>query len=131
MSTRTNLRPNPVIIQGDMSAASITSSPTILQSLTSANYAVKWTGTSPIGTVQVQASDDYALTQGGALANAGTWNVVPLNLAGVSVTTIPVTGNTGNGMIDLAGIGAYAVRLVYTKTSGVGTLNALINGKVS
>ncbi len=130
MSTRTTLRPNTVIAAGDMSAASVTSVATILQSITSLNYAVTWSGTSPIGTLTVQASDDYK-ADGGTVLNAGTWNVVPLNLAGASVTSIPITGNTGNGMIDIDGIAAYAVRLLYTKTSGTGTLVAVVTGKVS
>ncbi len=130
MSTRTTLRPNTVISAGDMSAATVTSTATILQSITSLNYAVTWTGTTPIGTLAVEASDDYK-ADGGAVLNAGTWNVVPLNLAGASVTSIPITGNTGNGMIDIDGIAAYAVRLLYTKTSGVGTLVAVVTGKVS
>ena len=131
MSTRTTLRPQVVIAAGDMSAASITSAPTILQSLTIPNYSVVWSGTTPIGTLAVQASDDYALNPDGTVQNAGTWNTLPLSLAGSSVTSIPVTGNTGNGMIDIYGLGAYAIRLVYTKTSGTGTLTAKINGKVA
>ncbi|MES2347881.1 MAG: hypothetical protein V4641_09970 [Pseudomonadota bacterium] len=130
MSTRTTLRPNTVISAGDMSAATVTSTATILQSITSLNYAVTWSGTTPIGVLAVQASDDYK-ADGGTVLNAGTWNVVPLNLAGASVTSIPITGNTGNGMIDIDGIAAYAVRLLYTKTSGVGTLVAVVTGKVS
>jgi len=130
LSTRTTLRPQVVINAGDMSG-NITSAPTILQSLTLVNYSVTWTGTSPVGTLAVQASSDYALTGGGAVANAGTWNTLPLDLAGASVTSIPISGNTGNGMVDIDGLGAYAIRLVYTAGSGTGTMSATINGKVS
>jgi hypothetical protein len=130
MSTRTTLRPNTVIAAGDMSAATITSTATILQSITSLNYAVTWTGTTPIGTLAVQASDDYK-ADGATVLNAGTWNTVPLTVSGATVTSVPITGNTGNGMIDIDGIAAYAVRLLYTKTSGVGTLVAVVTGKVS
>ena len=131
MSTRTTLRPQVVIAAGDMSAASITSAPTILQSLTIPNYSVTWTGSTPVGVIQVQASDDYALNPDGTVSNAGTWNPLPLSVAGSSTYSIPVTGNTGNGMIDIYGLGAYAIRLVYVKTSGTGTLTAIINGKVA
>ncbi len=130
MSSRTTLRPNPVIVAGDMSAATVTSTATILQSITSLNYAVTWTGTTPIGVLAVQASDDYQ-ANGDHVINAGTWNPVPLNLAGASVMSIPITGNTGKGMIDIDGIAAYAVRLLYTKTSGTGTVAAVVTGKVS
>jgi hypothetical protein len=93
------------------------------------NYQVTWTGTSPVGTLAVEASNDCVVdSQGGV--SGGTWNPVPLDLAGVSVTSIPISGNSGKGMIDLDGIGAYAVRLVYDATSGTGTLNATVVGKV-
>lgn len=131
MSTRTSLRPQLVINASSMAAASITSSPTILQSLTIVNYSVTWSGTTPIGTLQVQASDDYTIASDGTPGNAGTWNPLPLDLAGASVTSIPITGNSGKGMIDIDGLGAYAIRLVYTKTSGTGTLSATIVGKVA
>lgn len=132
MSTRTNFPPQAVITAGDMSAASITSTPTILRSLTKVSYSASWTGSTPIGTLAVQCSNDYALGANGVVSNAGTWNTMTLNLAGVPVTSVPVTGNTGNGLIDLSGgTAAYATRLVYTKTSGTGTLNATFVGKVS
>lgn len=127
---RTTLRPNPVILNGSMAAATITSSATILQSLTMLNYAVKWTGTAPVGTLKVQASDDYSLNQDGTINNAGTWNDIPLDVSGALVTSIPITGNADNGMIDIVGLAAYAVRLLYTKTSGTGTFNAIVSGKV-
>lgn len=137
MSTRTGLRPQVVIPSAQASpastgsmAASITSAPTLLQSLTMVNYAYSWTGTSPVGTVSVEASNDCTVdSQGGV--SGGTWNTVPLLLAGASVTSVPVTGNTGNGMIDLFGLSAYAVRTVYTFTSGTGTLAATVTGKVA
>ncbi len=137
MSTRTNLRPQPIIPspQGSPAnsasmAANITSAVTILQSLTLVNYAVSWTGSTPIGTLAVEASTDYA-ANGTIVTNAGTWNPLPLDLAGASVTSIPITGNTGHGMIDIDGLAAYAIRLVYTAGSGTGTLSATINGKVA
>ncbi len=131
MSARTTLRPTTVIAAGDMSAATITSTPTVLQSLNQASYAVKWAGTSPVGTLSLQVSNDYALAPDGTVAAAGTWNSVPLDVSGTVATTIPVSGNTGNGFIDITDTSAYAVRLLYTKASGVGTLSAVITGKVS
>lgn len=131
MSTRTNLRPQPVITAGDMSQTTITSSPTVLQSLTRASYAVSWSGLTPVGTLAVQVSNDYSLNPDGSTNNAGTWNTLTLELNGTFVTSIPVTGNTGNGFIDIDGTAAYAIRLVYTKGSGTGTLTATVMGKVS
>lgn len=137
MSTRTSLRPQTVIpsLQGDpvngaSMAANITSAPTLLQSLTMVNYAVTWSGTVPVGTVSVEASNDCVVSAEGGVSG-GTWNPLPLDLNGVTVTTIPITGASGNGMIDIDGLAAYAVRLVYTRTSGTGTLGVVVTGKVA
>ncbi len=136
MSQRTTLRPQGVIPspQGDPAngasmAADITSAPTLLQSLTMVNYQVAWTGSTPIGTLAVQASNDYTVNPEGGVTG-GTWINVPLDLNGVSVTTIPITGNTGNGMIDIDGIAAGAIRLFYDRTSGTGTFSATVTAKV-
>ncbi len=130
MSTRTHLPPQPVIVAGDMSD-DITSDPTILQSMTGASYSLSWTGTSPVGTAAIEVSNDYALNGDGTVKNAGTWNVLTLDLNGTPVSSVPVTGNAGTGFIDIRKTMAYAIRLVYTSTSGIGTLDAVFVGKVS
>lgn len=131
MSARTVLRPHLVITNGDMSQASITSQPTILNSLTKFSYEVSWTGTSPVGTLALQVSNSYALNPNGSVGNAGTWTSVPVDVNGSEVTTIAISGNTGNGFIDVTVNAGYAVQLVYTKVSGTGTLTAIVNGKVA
>ena len=131
MSTRTALRPTPVITNGDMSATSITSLVTVLQSITGCSYQAVWSGTSPVGTLSVQVSNDYALTATGGVANSGTWTTITLNVGGSPASSVSVSGNTGSAFIDIDKTGAYAVRLVYTKGSGTGTLNATIAGKVA
>ena len=93
-------------------------------------YGVSWTGTSPVGTLAVQVSNDYSLNAEGAVSNAGTWATLPFSVAGTIVTSLAVTGNTGSIYIDIDTISAYAIRLVYTATSGTGTLSATFNGKV-
>lgn len=138
MSTRSNIRPQPVIgtgslpfVSGDMSAATITSNPTILQSLTVGSYAYSWAGTSPVGNISVQISNDYSLNPDGTVKNAGTWTTIFFTLNGSSiVNAAPISGNTGNGVIEWS-TGTYAIRTLYTKTSGVGTLQVIVNGKVS
>lgn len=131
MSTRTTFRPASVITNGDMSLTSITSSPTILQSLTSCSYQAKWSGTSPVGTLSVQFSNDYSVNPDGTINNAGTWTTIYLNVTGTPSQTVSISGNTGSAFIDIDKTAAYAVRLIYTKVSGTGTLNALIDAKVS
>lgn len=130
MSTRTSLRPNIVLNAGNMTG-NLTSNPTILQSITRPSYSLAWTGTSPVGTVSVQFSNDYSLNPNGTVDNAGTWNTATLNLNGSAVTTVPISGNTGNAFIDIEGTGAYAMRLIYTAGSGTGSLTVIVNGKVS
>lgn len=130
MSTRSNLRPQPVIVDGDMSG-DITSDPTILQSLTVGAYSYSWSGTSPVGNISVEISNDYALNPDGTVKNAGTWTQIYFTLNGSSVVNeAPVSGNTGTGIIEWS-TGAYAIRTKYSRDSGTGTLQSVINGKVT
>lgn len=132
MSSRTVLRPHAVFGTGaDMSAASTTSEATVLQSVGNISYDVSWTGSTPVGTLALQVSNSYALSGTGGTGTAGVWTTVPLELSGAEVTSIPISGNADNGFIDVTMHAGYAVRLVYTKGSGTGTLLATISGKVS
>lgn len=131
MSTRSNLRPQSVITNGDMSLASITSAVTILQSLTVGSYSYSWAGSSPIGAVSIQISNDYSVYPSGLVDNQGTWTTIFFTLNGSTVvSSAPVSGGTGEGIIEWS-TGAYAIRTIYTKTSGTGLIQAVINGKVS
>ena len=105
-------------------SGNLTSAVTILQSLTLVSYSLSWTGTSPVGTVLVQVSNDYSLNANGTVNNAGTWTTLTLS------TSASVSGNTGTGFINLGTVAAYAIRLLYTATSGTGNLNVVINAKV-
>ena len=142
MSTRPNFAPYVVIpnalgspANGNSMAGNITSAPTVVSRLSMINYACVWTGSSPVGTISVQASDDFALNAEGNVEVAGTWNTLPLSYWNGTTTStvqaIPISGSTGNGMIDVATAGFYAVRLVYTATSGTGALIVTINAKVA
>jgi len=112
-------------------AANITSAPTVIQKLSMLSYGLSWTGSSPVGTVSVQLSNDFSLDAEGRVLNAGTWNTALLNYNGTQVTTIPITGSTGSGLIDIVLTAAYAIRLIYTAGSGTGALTVTANGKVS
>lgn len=130
MSTRTVLRPNtlPTI---DMSQSATASSPTILQGLSMVSYAVSWTGTTPTGTLALEISNDYSLEPNGTVNNSGTWNIAPINVGGAFSTSAAISGNTGNGFIDVQAIGAYACRLLYTRSGGSGTMTITVAGKVA
>lgn len=84
-----------------------------------------------MGTVSVQVSNDYALDAKGDVANSGTWNTIFfIDTAGSVATSFAVSGNTGNGQVDIQ-TGAYAIRTLYTRASGTGTLQVTVSGKVS
>lgn len=124
MSSRPNFQPYSVIRNGDMST-NLTSLPTIIQFLSLVSYAVTWSGTSPVGTVTVEVSNNYSQNTDGTTKNPGTWDTLPLS------APTGVSGNTGSGFIDIDANAGHALRLVYTAASGTGTMNVTVNGKVS
>lgn len=129
MSTRNYLAPDPVIVNGDMSA-DIVSDVTILQQKTIAAYSYSWAGAVPVGAISIEVSNDYKLdADGRTVANPGTWIAVPVSSGGTMANSVPLTGNTGEGYIEGAS-GAYAIRTKYTFTSGTGSLQAIFVGKV-
>lgn len=122
--------PSPRAPTGTMSG-NITSLPTIVQKLSMISYAVTWAGTTPVGTISIQVSNDYSQNADGTVANAGTWNTITFEYNGSSATSVPVSGNTGNGFIDIEATAAYAIRLIYTAASGTGAMGVIVNGKVA
>lgn len=124
MSSRPQLDPVSVITNVSM-ASSITSAVTIVKKLSMISYDISWTGTAPVGVMSVQVSNTYTQNADGTVRNAGNWTTVTLS------SSTNVSGNTGNGFIDVDATGANAMRLVYTRTSGTGTMNATIAAKVA
>lgn len=124
MSSRPQFSPYSVITDGDMSD-DIISEVTIIQKLSMVSYDISWAGTAPEGAITVQVSNSYSQYADGSVRNAGSWTTLTL-----SSTTL-VTGATGNGFIDVDATAGYAIRLVYTSSSGTGLLNVIIAGKVA
>lgn len=124
MSSRPQFDPYPVIVNGDMSG-NLISKVTIVQKLSLVSYSCSWTGTAPVGAVEVQVSNDYSQNSDGTVKNPGTWNTLPLS------APTGVTGNSGNGFIDLDANAGYAMRLIYLAGSGTGVLNTVITAKVA
>lgn len=131
MSLRPRIPSYPVIVDGNMASASLTSRVTIIQELSMVSYAFSWAGTAPVGAISVEVSNDYSQNSDGSVKNSGTWTAITFSLGGSSVSSAPVSGNTGNGFIDIVETAAYAMRAKYTKTSGVGTLQAVLSAKVA
>lgn len=129
MSSRPILQPQQVIggnssVSGTMTG-NITSLVTIISNMSMMSYEYTWAGTSPVGSISVQVSNDFSLNSNGSVRNAGSWSTLPLS------ASTPVSGNTGTGFIDIDQLGAYAIRTVYTFVSGTGALTATYKGKVS
>lgn len=122
MSSRPIFSVHSVITDGNM-AASITSQVTVISNLSQISYDISWSGSTPVGTCTVEVSNTYSQNGDGSVRNAGNWTALPLSGA--------VTGNTGTGFIDIDAIAAQAIRLVYTRVSGTGTMQASVKGKVS
>lgn len=114
---------------GNSLAGNITSQPTIVQSMYAMSFGLVWTGTSPVGAVSVEGSNDFQLNAAGGVETAGNWTTLVLNYNGAAVSSVPITGNSGHGLIDIVSTGIYAVRLVYTRTSGTGSMIVTLNAK--
>lgn len=124
MSTRPQFVPYAAIPDGSMSG-NITSAVTIIQKLSMISYEIQWTGTSPVGEIVVEVSNDYSQNSDGSVKNAGSWTELPLSAAA------SVSGNSGSGFIDITAHSAYAMRIRYVRDSGDGILNATISAKVA
>jgi len=123
-SSRPYIKPFPVIVNGDMSG-SVTSEPTILTNLSMVSYQISWVGTSPIGEIILEGSDNYSENAAGGVANAGTWVELPLS------ASANVSGNSDTGVIDVTATSVHAVRIRYVRGSGTGVMNALVSAKVA
>lgn len=123
MSSRPQIKPYSVITNGSMSG-NLTSAVTVIDNTTLVSYSYSWSGSTPVGTITVEVSNDYALNEDGSLRTTGTWNAI----SGISAA---VSGNTGSGFINLSNQAGYAIRTKYTRSSGSGTLQAKVVAKVS
>ncbi len=120
---KSNLLRFQTITNGNMGAVSVTSTVTNIEFMDNIGLQLVWAGTAPLGVAEVQVSLDYAQDYQGNVTNTGTW--VALSFA----SPLSVAGNTGSIYCDVNQISAPWIRVVYTKTSGVGTLQGYIAGK--
>jgi hypothetical protein len=118
MSRKNILRPFKMLNAVSM-ASNQTSSVTNVVNIDIAHILVEWSGTSPVGTLAVQARHNQESTN-----ITGSW----FDLDGLSA--IAISGNTGSHQILLNELPFSEIRLVYTFTSGTGSLTATIQGKV-
>ncbi len=125
MSSRPFIKPHHLVVDHSL-GATFSSSPTILTNISMISYDIAWSaGSSPVGVVTVEVSNTYSQNVDGSTRDAGNWTTLALS------STCNVSGNTGNGAIDVDLTGFYAIRLTYTRTSGTGTMNVTVAAKVA
>lgn len=98
--------PIHIINAGDMSQATLTSTVINVQNLDNAGLEVTWTG-SPTGTITVQAS----------ISNQTFYSLT------FNPTLTQPAGSAGGYLINLNQLPFTYFKVVYTKTSGTGTLD--------
>ena len=94
---------------GDMSVAVLTTEPVVLDHIQVCAIQAVFTG-APVGALKLQAN-----------VGGPTWTDVDGSTAAVAAA--------GNFMWNLSAAGFNSVRVVYTKTSGTGTMTVRVNGK--
>lgn len=100
-------------------SGSQTSADTTVKTQDKAFVIIEWSGSSPVGAITVQARN-YKYPVG---PDSG-WVTLDFGSA------IAVSGNTGNHQLVFNEMPFTDIRLVYTSTSGTGTLSAYISSKV-
>lgn len=112
MARKNVLKSYKMIDAGDLSG-NITSSQTSVINMDKASIVLAWSGTSPIGAVELQArnGEDDAFRA--------------LDLGAV----VSISGDSGNHRILLNELPFTDIRLVYTATSGTGSVDAIITAK--
>lgn len=130
-----NLLKFKALVDGDMSTASLTSAVTSVAFLDDIGYQFNWTG-SPVGSVSIEVSADYAQDTMSPPNVTDTGHWVPLTLTywdsggSAFVTGFSIPTSVGSPIyIDLALLSAPWIRAKYTKVSGTGTIQMTVTAK--
>jgi hypothetical protein len=117
------VRPFKSIADGDM-ANNIIGKATSLERVDNVMFFIEWTGTAPVGILNIQFLKIEQATDG---SPSDIWS--NLSFGGLTGTDISITGNSGSHTIVLTQTPFSKVKPVYTATSGSGTLNITIVAK--
>ena len=112
MARKSVLRSYKMLDAADLSG-NLTSNVTNVLNLDKASISIQWTGTSPVGTIEVMARN----------GEEDVWQALDFG------STISVSGNTGDHRIVLNELPFTDIRVDYTSSSGTGTIDAIITAK--
>lgn len=101
------------MIDSQSMGADVTSSVVNVQNLDQGSIIVEWSGTSPVGEITVEARN----------GEQSNWYELDFN------STISISGNTGTHQVVFNSMPFTDIRLQYNRTSGTGTLDAVITAK--
>ena len=103
------------IVNAVSAGATATSGSTSIRFLDNVSVSVQWSaGSTPVGVYTIEGTVDGLI-----------WKTVPDDAA----TTASVSGASGSYMLKFSNCAFDKMRVVYTRTSGSGTLDAYIMGK--
>lgn len=113
----------PVHIFNSASMATSLTSPVVeIRNQDNVGIQLHWTG-APVGDFDFQVSSDHVQDSQGNVTNAGNWVSLPLSPA------ISAAGSADDAYVDLNQMSAMYCRIVYTRTSGTGSLSGVIVAK--
>lgn len=113
----------PVHIFNTASMATSLTSPVVeIRNQDNVGIQLHWTG-APVGDFDFQVSSDHVQDSQGNVTNAGNWVSLPLSPA------ISAAGSADDAYVDLNQMSAMYCRVVYTRTSGTGSLSGVIVAK--
>lgn len=110
------------IIDSQSMGASITGDVVEIKNQDNIGIQLHWTGT-PTGSFDFQISNNHKQDSNGNVTVAGDWITLPV------MPAITAAGSADDAYVDLNQISAMYMRVVYTRTSGTGSLNAYVSGK--
>lgn len=114
----------PVLILNSVSmGANITSGAVEVKNQDNIGVQLHWTTSDGVGTFSVQISSDHFEDTEGNIVVAGNWVTLPLSPA------ITAASANDDAYIDLNQMSAMYMRVIYTRTSGTGTVSAIVVAK--
>lgn len=117
------------VIWTDVSlGATVNSNPIPVESIVYMDVSATWTGASADGTLKLQVSNDDP-TSGDDLAPTITNWYDAISNGSITPSAAVTVSGAGSARWEVKEFGFKWVRLVFTRTSGTGTINARFNAK--